>query len=144
VLDYGFEERKLKVEISNRKFPDRYELKDFLGINVRVMVIEDLFAHKLCALLDRDQLANRDLFDCWFLMNRQTPLNKEIIELRMQMSLTEYISTCIARIEKMKDTGMLQGLGELMDPALKNFVKSKLKSEAISLLKFYRQYPITG
>lgn len=47
VLDYGLEERKLKVEISNRLFDNRYEIKNLLGINVKVMVQEDMFAHKL-------------------------------------------------------------------------------------------------
>jgi len=31
VLDYGFKERKLKVEISNRLFDNRYEIKNLLG-----------------------------------------------------------------------------------------------------------------
>ena len=59
VLDDGVNERKLKVEISNRVFENRYEIKNLLGINVKVMVLEDMFAHKLCALLDRSTMANR-------------------------------------------------------------------------------------
>jgi len=47
VLNYGVGERKLKIEISNRQFDDHYELRDFLGITVRVMVMPDMFAHKL-------------------------------------------------------------------------------------------------
>jgi len=46
VLNYGYGERKLKVEISNRVFENRYEIKNLLGINVKVLVQEDLFAHK--------------------------------------------------------------------------------------------------
>jgi len=38
VLDYGVGERKLKVEISNRLFDNHYETKNFLGINMKVMV----------------------------------------------------------------------------------------------------------
>ncbi|MFA6787632.1 MAG: hypothetical protein WCR58_10510 [Bacteroidales bacterium] len=53
VLDYGMGERKLKVEISNRRFADRYEVKNLLGVNMKLMVAADMFAHKLCALLDR-------------------------------------------------------------------------------------------
>lgn len=67
VLDYGFGERKLKIEISNRIFDNHYEVKNFLGINVKVMTPADMLSHKLCALLDRDTLANRDIFDSWFL-----------------------------------------------------------------------------
>lgn len=63
VLDYGVGERKLKVEISNRQWKNQYERKNLLGINMEVMVAPDMFAHKLCALLDREELTNRDIFD---------------------------------------------------------------------------------
>lgn len=38
VLDYGIGERKLKVEISNRQWNNRYEIKNLLGINMQVMI----------------------------------------------------------------------------------------------------------
>ncbi len=142
VLDYGFEERKLKVEISNRLFDNRYEIKNLLGINVKIMVQEDMFAHKLCALLDRNVITNRDIFDCWFFMQHQTPVNKSIVELRMKMSFTDYLERCIKSLESMSDKGLLQGMGELMDNKMKIFVRTKLKSEAIGLLKFYKNFPI--
>ncbi len=142
VLDYGFSERKLKVEISNRIFDNHYEIKNLLGINIKVMVLPDMFAHKLCALLDRDTVTNRDIFDCWFFMQRVTPVNKTIIESRMKMSFTEYIQKCINLLESMSDKGLLHGMGELMDLKMKQFVKTKLRTEAITLLKFYRDFPI--
>jgi len=112
VLDYGVNERKLKVEISNREFENRYEIKNLLGINVKVMVQEDMFAHKLCELLDRNAVANRDIFDCWFFMQRQTPINKNIVESRMKTSLDQYIEACIQLLEGMSDKGLLQGIFE--------------------------------
>jgi predicted nucleotidyltransferase component of viral defense system len=142
ILDYGVNERKLKVELSNRTFGDRYEIKNLLGINVKVMVQEDMFAHKLCALLDRDTVANRDIFDCWFFMQRQTPVNKRLVESRMGMSLNQYLQACIERLEGMSDKGLLQGIGELLDPEIKRFVRVKLRNEVINLLKFYKDFPI--
>lgn len=142
VLNYGFASRKLKVEISNRKFVNRYEIKNILGINVKVMVLEDMFAHKLCALLDRNSIANRDIFDCWFFMEKQTPLNKNIIEFRMKMPLADYLQKCIDYLEKMSDKGLLQGMGELLDDKMKKFVRSKMRSELIGYLKFYKRFPI--
>ena len=142
VLDYGVNERKLKVEISNRVFEDRYEIKNLLGINVKVMVQEDMFAHKLCALLDMDAIANRDIFDCWFFMQRQTPVNKSIVESRMGMSFPAYLQACINHLEGMSDKGLLQGMGELMDSKMKRFVRLELHSEVLRLLKFYKDYPI--
>jgi hypothetical protein len=142
VLNYGYGERKLKVEISNRAFENHYEIKNLLGINVKVMVQEDLFAHKLCTLLDRTSITNRDIFDCWFFMEKRTPINKYIVESRMKAPFAEYVQQCIDLLESMNDRGLLQGLGELMDSSMKKFVQTKMRSETISLLKFYKEFPI--
>ena len=142
VLDYGVGERKLKVEISKRNFNSRYEILDLLGISVNVMVSADLFAHKLCALLDRRVIANRDIFDSWYFMQRQTPVNKVLVEQRMGMPYSDYLQKCITELEKKISGSMLSGMGELLDPGLKQFVKTKLLSETLNLLKFYREYPL--
>jgi len=142
VLNYGYNERKLKVEISNRNFNDRYQIKNLLGINIKVMVIEDMFANKLCALLDRNAIANRDIFDCWYFMQKQTAINKEIVETRMQKSLSDYLLQCIEHLESKTDKGLLDGLGELTDNTMKEFVRKKLRTETINLLKFYKEFPI--
>ena len=142
VLDYGVGERKLKVEISNRQWKNQYERKNLLGINMEVMVAPDMFAHKLCALLDWEELTNRDIFDSWFFMQKQMPINKEIVETRMEMSLADYIQKCINHLEKMSDRGILNGLGELMDEEMKKFVRTKLRTETISMLRFYKEFPI--
>lgn len=142
VLNYGYGERKLKVEISNRVFENRYEIRNLLGINVKVMVQEDLFAHKLCALLYRSSITNRDIFDCWFFMENRTPINKSIVEFRMKIPLVEYLQKCIDLLESMSDKGLLHGLGELMEDNIKLFVQNEMRNETISLLKFYREFPI--
>jgi predicted nucleotidyltransferase component of viral defense system len=144
VLDYGTGERKLKIEISNRMFENRYEIKNFLGINMKVMVLPDMFAQKLCALLDRNSIAGRDIFDCWFFMKNQSPLNKDIVESRMKVPLADYIQKCIDRLEQVSDKGLLQGTGELMDDEMKKFVRTKLRAETTGLLKIYKEYPILG
>jgi predicted nucleotidyltransferase component of viral defense system len=142
VLDYGFGERKLKVEISNRIFDNHYEIKNLLGINMKVMVPADMFAHKLCALLDRNAITNRDIFDCWFFMQKQTPVNRNIVELRMEMPFSDYLQKCIDMLESISDKGLLHEIGELMNPEMKNFVKTKFRTETISLMKIYKKYPI--
>ena len=142
VLDYGFGERKLKIEISNRQFDSRYEIKDLLGFNVKVMVVSDMFAHKLCALTDRKTTIHRDIFDTWFFLQRRTPVNRYIVESRMNMEFEQYLEQCIARLESLKHRSLLDGLGELTDPAMKSFVKNKLLSETISLLKIFKIYPL--
>ena len=142
VLDYGMHERKLKVEISKRVFPDRYEIKSLMGQSVKVMVVEDMLAHKLCALLDRASITNRDVFDLWFLLSKHTPVNDLIVQHRMDMPLQDYLDRCISAVEKLPGNRLLAGLGELMDEPMKNFVRSKLKQEVLGLLRFYQAYPI--
>jgi predicted nucleotidyltransferase component of viral defense system len=142
VLNYGVGERNLKIEISNRQSDCHYEILDFMGITMRVMTEPDMFANKLCALLDRTALTNRDIFDCWFFMQKRTPINTAIIENRMKKSFSEYLLDCINAIEKVSPNGLLNGIGELVSPGLKSFVKNKLKNEVLTLLKFYREFPI--
>lgn len=144
VLDYGHGERKLKIEISNRDWNDKYEIKNLLGVDIKVMEESYMFAHKLCALLDRSEVTNRDIFDSWFFLNRRTPVNKEVVETRMEMPLSQYLQKCIDLLENRSDKKLLDGLGELMDAEMKNFTRTKLRSETISLLKFYKEHPIVS
>ena len=92
--------------------------------------------------MDRKTITNRDIFDSWFFMNSKTPLNKSIVEQRTGMSLADYLHECITKLETMSDKKLLDGLGELMDNETKNFVRHKLRSESISLMKFYQQFPV--
>ena len=142
VLDYEATERNLKVEISNRVFPDSYETRSFLGIPMKVMTKPDMFAHKLCALLDRSSLTNRDIFDIYYFMLQKTPVNPVIIKQRMGKEFGDYIDLCIERIEKVNSKTLLHGMGDLLDDNLKIFVKTKLRTEAIQLLKMYREFPL--
>lgn len=142
VLNYGTGERKLKVEISNRIFDNHYEIKNLLGINIKVMVQEDMFAHKLCALLDRNVIANRDIFDCWFFMQKKTPVNKSIIESRMGMPYADYLQKCIDQLESISDKGLLHGMGEILDNDMKKLVRTKLRKEVIILMNIYKIFPI--
>jgi hypothetical protein len=75
-------------------------------------------------------------------MQRQTPINKNIVESRMKTSLDQNIEACIQLLEGMSDKGLLQGMGELIDNKMKRFVRVELRSEVIRLLKFYKDYPI--
>jgi hypothetical protein len=56
VLNYGFGQSKLKVEVSIRDYGDLYESKNFMSVEVKLMKISNMFSHKLCALTDRKTL----------------------------------------------------------------------------------------
>lgn len=142
VLDYGQNERKLKVEISNRQYDNHYEIKNLLGIEMRVLVKPDMFAHKLCALLDRTEITGRDIFDCWFFLDTHTPVNANIVESRMGMPLQDYLQRCIDTVEQMSDKSIMNGLGELTDGEMKKFAKTKLRKETVALLNFFKTFPI--
>lgn len=142
VLDYSQHERNLKVEVSTRSYTDSYEVKNYLGIPIQVMNLSDMFSHKLCALLDRSMMTNRDIFDCWFLMNQRTPVNQQIVKDRMNVDLATYLQRCMDRIEKVNENRILSGLGDLMDEETKRFVKFKLKAEVMSLFRLYKEFPI--
>ena len=143
VLDYGQNERKLKVEISTRQYDNHYEIKNLLGIEMRVLAKPDMFAHKLCALLDRTEITGRDIFDCWFFLNTHTPVNATIVESRMGMPLQDYLQRCIDSVEQVSDKTIMNGLGELTDGETKKFAKTKLKEETVSLLTFFNAFPVT-
>jgi hypothetical protein len=75
-------------------------------------------------------------------MSCQTPINQTIIEQRMRKETSVYLQDCIDEIEKIKTNSLLDGLGELLNPKLKSFVKNKLHKETITLLRFYKEFPI--
>lgn len=126
-------------DINKHKFFLTRILKDIYS---DVELAPDMFAHKLCALLDRKQIANRDIFDSWYFMSRNTPINPEIVEKRMEMPLADYFQKCIDKLDSIGDKGLLNGLGELLDDDMKKFVRTKLRSETIQLMKFYKEFPI--
>lgn len=142
VLDYGEGERKLKIEISTRDFPNHYEIKNLLGISIKVMTAPDMFAHKLCALLNRASFTNRDLFDCWFFLQHQTKINQQMVELSTEKKLSAYIQDCIDFLEKLSDSKLLNGLGEMVNADMKNFIKTKMRAETIALLKVFKELPL--
>lgn len=141
VLDYGIGERKLKIEISNRLYDNHYEIRNYLGLQMRVMVKEDMFAHKLCALLDRTEITSRDVFDCWFFLKERISINKGIVESRMGMPVEEYLDQCITTVRDIPEKSLISGLGDLTEGEMKNFVRHGLKDELISLMAMFQTFP---
>lgn len=137
VLSYDKKAVNVKVEISKRIFPDDYEVLNFLGIPILVMKREYMVAHKLVALLERKEIANRDLFDLWFFFANNFPINREIVELRVKEKFTTYLGKCIKAVERIDETYILQGLGEILDDKQKVWVRKNLKKDLLFLMKFY-------
>ncbi len=139
VLNYEDDGRNLKVEVSNRSYPDEYELRDYLGVSMNVMRLEYMFTHKLMALLDRNALTNRDVFDCWFCMKQRLVLRKSILDLRLKGTFEDYMDKAIEAVIAISGNRILDGIGELLDPELKKWVKTDLTSEFASLAAMYKE-----
>ena len=126
----GFQQ--IKVEISKREYPDKYDLKDFLGVSIRTLDLATMFAHKLCAVQDRREMVNRDLYDTWWLLKQLAPINDEIIRLRMGVDVSEYLSSLIAYIKENVDRRhIVSGLGEVVDKSQKDWSRDHLLEELL-------------
>lgn len=136
VLDYGKGERMLKVEVSNRSYPDHYEIKTLFGTDIRVMTLPDMFAHKLCALGER--ITPRDIYDVWFFLSKGTDINPEIVRLRTNRSVSDFALQCAQKVRGYNPRILMQGLGEvLMDNTSKNFARQQLIPETVSSLELF-------
>ncbi len=131
----AYPEGKVKIEINLRAFGSQFELRNYLGIPLLVMTREDMFAHKLAALLDRKKTANRDIFDLWFFLYHRWPLNSKILEQRTGMPSGKYFRQCIAFVEKLNERRLLSGVGELLDEKQKNWARANLKKDVLFLFK---------
>lgn len=135
VLSYEDKARHIKIEINRRQFGSRYEIKTYLGVSMQVMVIEDMFAHKLMAMYERIGKTSRDIYDVWFFLKSRFPINKEIVENRAHLPFEELINNCVNKLERMNNRQILDGVGELLTTSQKDWAKARLREETIALLK---------
>ncbi|OGZ32414.1 MAG: hypothetical protein A3H02_00680 [Candidatus Niyogibacteria bacterium RIFCSPLOWO2_12_FULL_41_13] len=135
ILSYDPKAQNIKIEVNRRVFGSRYELKTLLGISMLVMVREDMFANKLMAIYERVGKTSRDVFDVYFFVKNNWPINKEIVEKRASMSYKETVEKCIELLEKMNNWNILDGLGEFLTESQKDWARAKLRDETIFLLK---------
>lgn len=138
LLSYKEELQNVKIEISIRDFGNNYEIINYFGLPVLTMKKGNIFAHKLVALSERKKIANRDLFDIHFFLEHNWPINEEIIKMRTNKRLKEYLKYLIGFIKKnVSEKSILSGLGEILDKKQKSWVKANLKKETLFLLNVY-------
>lgn len=135
LLSYKKGERQIKVEISKRASSAQFVQKNYLGIPMLVMNEEDMAAGKLSALLTRARFAARDLFDLWFFLEQGWEINEDLVKEKTGMSLADALSKARDRVESVKQTDLLAGLGELLDEKQKAWVREKLKDELVFQLR---------
>lgn len=135
VISHDPKAQNIKVEVNKRQFGSNYEIKTLLGISMLVMVQEDMFAHKLMAMIERIGKTSRDIFDVQYFAKNNWPINKKIVEERSGLTYKQALEKCITILESMDNKHILDGLGELLTDSQKNSARAKLKSDTIFLLK---------
>jgi predicted nucleotidyltransferase component of viral defense system len=135
VISYDEKSQNIKIEVNRRNFGSKYELKTLLGISMQVMVKEDMFANKLMAMYERIGKTSRDVYDVYFFIKNDWPINRKLVEDRAKMSFGEVLIKCIDLLEKMDDRHILDGLGEMLTESQKDWARAKLKTDTIFLLK---------
>jgi predicted nucleotidyltransferase component of viral defense system len=120
VISYAPGAQNIKVEVNRRQFGSKYEIKTLLGISMLVMVQEDMFAHKLMAMIERVGKTSRDIFDVQYFAKNNWPINKKIVEERSGLSFKETLEKAVSQLESMDNKYILDGLGELLTDSQKD------------------------
>ena len=135
VISYDPKAQNIKVEVNRRQFGSRYEIKTYLGISMLVMTRENMFAHKLMAMIERVGKTSRDIFDVQYFIKNNWPINKEIVEKRAGVPFKQALEKAISMLEAMNNKHILDGLGDLLSEPQKDSARVKLKDDTIFLLK---------
>jgi predicted nucleotidyltransferase component of viral defense system len=134
-LSYADKAHNIKVDISRRPCDSKFELKTHLGVSMLVMVRQDMFAHKLMALYERGGRTSRDIYDVWFFLKHNWPINLELVERRAGLSFRQVAQRCVETLEALPNRRVLAGIGELLTSRQKEWARAKLRTETIFLLK---------
>lgn len=127
--------QSIKIEVNRRNFGSEYEVKTFLGISMLVMKKEDMFAHKLVAMMERISRTSRDIYDVWFFLKNHWSINEKIIKKRTGSTLNRTLKECLSKLKSLNNVNVLSGVGELLDQRQKDWARSKLKEDTIFLLR---------
>lgn len=134
-LSYETGAHQIKVEINCRKTGASFEMRNYFGIPVLVSRKNSMFSAKLVALMNRKEFAARDLFDVYFFLKNIWEIDQKVFLAYDISSEKEYIEKCVSFIGNVPENTLLKDLGELIDEKQKEFVRTKIKSEVIFLLK---------
>ena len=141
LLSYGDSDHNIKIEINirnqNKNMRDHFTIKEYLGISMLVAKQEYLFTSKLIALTSRREPAMRDIYDIHFFAKNNWDIDTKILQSNTNKKIAQYLAECITFVEKIKSNQIMQGLGELISPKEKLWVKNHLINDTIFMLKNY-------
>lgn len=143
-------DKTIKIEISPKIYSNQYEIKNLQWLQVQIMKKERMFAHKLCAFISRyiqrDIIANRDIYDINFLSKWSIFPNKQIVEERFSKMIgkktsfeesIKYILDFIEKNQKEIQKNITNWLWELVDDKEKIYIKNNLLNETVQNLNLF-------
>lgn len=137
LLNYEKGKQAIKIEISKRRGTNVYEFKNYLGVSMLVIRQEDAAAGKLAALITRKNFAMRDVFDIWYFLKNEWPINEVVLKEKTGLSVKQALKVAVKKVAKIEKNQILRGLGELLDNKQKAWAKENLIPDTIFHLKFY-------
>ena len=92
-----------------------------------------------------ERITPRDIYDVWFFLQNRTEINAEIVQLRTDMSVSDYALQCAEKVRSYSSRVLMQGLGEvLLDNQSKNFAREQLIPETASALELFALCPLVA
>ena len=128
LFDYGRHYPNVKIEFNKRIWKqNRYKIVWFMGTRMKIVDEATLLTNKLVALSKRKGAVARDLFDVYYFLNFNFPINEKLIQERTKKNKKEYLKFLIKFIQKnYTPRNVLQGLGESLDEKQKIWAKREL------------------
>jgi predicted nucleotidyltransferase component of viral defense system len=133
LFDYGKGYPNIKIELNKRVWKNNtYKTEWFFGAPLFIADEPTLATNKLAALTGRRMAVARDLYDCWYFLKNNYPLNEALINERTGKDLAGYLKTAVNFIRKTYNTrNILQGLGQALDEKRKIWVKAHLIEDTV-------------
>ena len=142
LLSYWEEDMNIKIDISRSIWKsNKYEIVNFFWTDLNIQTKDTIFANKLVALMDRKNLANRDIYDVYFFFKNGFEINEDVIFERTEKKVKEYFWDMIIFLNKLpKNYKISEWLGEVLNEKQKTFVKNKLLQELIGILEMRSKF----
>jgi predicted nucleotidyltransferase component of viral defense system len=128
LFDYGRDYPNIKIEFNKRIWGgNRHRIVWFMGQRMKIVDEATFLTNKLVALTNRKRIVSRDLFDTYYFLNLNFPINEDLIKERVRKNKKEYLEYLIDFIQRnYTPKNILQGLGEILNEKQKVWVKKEL------------------
>lgn len=137
---YSLDSQRVKVEISKRDLGAEYNYLPFYGVTISVLKKDYAFAHKLCAITDRNTVTSRDIFDAVFCFRQMFSINEGVVKTRTGKNLNDYLLYLKDFVVKnYSEKSILFGLGELVAENEKKDLKKNLINDFLIQIDIFLQ-----